>query len=594
MTAQELETPYWRLAGAKHARELVCDICRVFYGLGWASGTGGSISIRHGSRIYMAPSGVQKERMMPQDIFALDSDCGVLYSPMPRWPGEAFRLSECAPLFSLPYSLRGAGACLHSHSQAAVAVTLMHDAEFRVTHLEMIKGLKGHGYHGTLTIPIINNTARECMLTESMRAAMLRYPDSPAVLVRRHGVYIWGDTWQQAKAQAECLHYLFELAVQMRRLGVDHASQPATSPDCNSAATASTPAAAAAESAPASASAAAGAGPSKRPRAAETPEPGFLGAANPTLAAGSSSTTPSPSSSSSSCAALVPTTSSADAVLLDIEGCTTPLSFVHSILFPFARKCLQQHITDTFGTSETAEDLRALAEQAAADAVAGVPGAAAPFTVPASAEPAAVEACVSAAVAAAEAMMASDRKVGALKALQGHIWRAGYAAGQLSGQVFADVPSFLESLCAAGKRVAIYSSGSREAQRLLFQNAQPLPPGWASQSDTPSLPAADPKRAKAAAMATSGTTTTTLDLCPRIAAYFDTTTGPKTAAASYASIALSLGLPPSRILFATDAPAEAEAAASAGLRVALTRRPGNHALPPTPFAVVDSLAQLLG
>ena len=64
--SQELmERPYWRHHGSKHTRELVCELCNVFYELGWCSGTGGSISIKRGSRTYMAPSGVQKERMMP-------------------------------------------------------------------------------------------------------------------------------------------------------------------------------------------------------------------------------------------------------------------------------------------------------------------------------------------------------------------------------------------------------------------------------------------------------------------------------------------------------------------------------------------------
>lgn len=72
---------------------------------------------------------------------------------------------------------------------------------FRVSHLEMIKGLAGHGYADELVIPIVENTARECQLTASLRAAMAAHPSAPAVLVRRHGVYVWGATWQAAKTQ---------------------------------------------------------------------------------------------------------------------------------------------------------------------------------------------------------------------------------------------------------------------------------------------------------------------------------------------------------------------------------------------------------
>ena len=85
----------------------------------------------------------------------------------------------------------------------------MFDDVFEVTQLEMIKGLKNHGYYDTLRIPIIPNTAHECELTESLSLAIQRFPNAPAVLVQRHGIYVWGDSWQQAKTQLECLDYLY-------------------------------------------------------------------------------------------------------------------------------------------------------------------------------------------------------------------------------------------------------------------------------------------------------------------------------------------------------------------------------------------------
>lgn len=83
----------------------------------------------------------------------------------------------------------------------------------------------GHGYYDNCTVPIIENTARECELTDRLRQAIKDYPKSQAVLVRRHGVYVWGNTWIQAKTQAECYDYLFESAIKLRSLGVD-ASKP--------------------------------------------------------------------------------------------------------------------------------------------------------------------------------------------------------------------------------------------------------------------------------------------------------------------------------------------------------------------------------
>lgn len=203
-------------------RELVAELCRQFYGLGWCTGTGGGISLRDGPRIYMAPSGVQKERIRPEDIFVLDRDGGILERPA----DPELKLTACAPLFHSAYRQRDAGAVLHSHSVDAVLATLVSPETFRITGIEMIKGLRGHGYHDTLEIPIIENTAHECDLADDMAAAIDAWPKADAVLVRRHGVYVWGRDWQQAKTQAECLDYLFGLAVRMRGLGLDPAEGP--------------------------------------------------------------------------------------------------------------------------------------------------------------------------------------------------------------------------------------------------------------------------------------------------------------------------------------------------------------------------------
>ena len=203
-------------------RQLLCDLCRQFYGLGWVSGTGGGISLRQGNVVYMAPSGVQKERLRPDDLFALDLDGRVLETPAdPRCT-----VSACRPLFYNAYRIRDAGAVLHSHSERAVLATLLCGDVFRITHLEMMKGIEGTGYHDVLEVPVIENTAHECDLADAMADAMRAFPRTFAVLVRRHGVYVWGRDWVQAKTHAECYDYLFGAAVRMRELGIDAASVP--------------------------------------------------------------------------------------------------------------------------------------------------------------------------------------------------------------------------------------------------------------------------------------------------------------------------------------------------------------------------------
>lgn len=75
------------------------------------------------------------------------------------------------------------------------------------------------GYFDTMKIPIIENTAYEEDLEESMSKAMKEWPEACAVLVKRHGVYVWGKDVVQAKTQCESLDYLFQLAVEMHKLG---------------------------------------------------------------------------------------------------------------------------------------------------------------------------------------------------------------------------------------------------------------------------------------------------------------------------------------------------------------------------------------
>ena len=75
-------------------------------------------------------------------------------------------------------------------------------------------------------IPIVENTPRESQLADTLAAAIRAYPRANAVLVRRHGIYVWGKDWRHAKTQAECLDYLFEAAVKMRQCGIDHTLNP--------------------------------------------------------------------------------------------------------------------------------------------------------------------------------------------------------------------------------------------------------------------------------------------------------------------------------------------------------------------------------
>jgi methylthioribulose 1-phosphate dehydratase/enolase-phosphatase E1 len=573
---------HWLSPCTPHPRDLVSDLCAAFYTLGWVTGTGGSISIRHGDRVFMAPSGVQKERMQPQDIFVLDASGAELTVPRPLPRGPTLKLSQCAPLFQHAFNLRGAGACIHTHDINAVMVTLLAGTatEFVITHQEMIKGIAGHGFLDSCAVPIIENTPHECDLADSLGEAMARYPRANAVLVRRHGVYVWGSSWAAAKTQAECYHYLFEAAVKMRAIGVDPGATPARVADgigANKSYGSGKETASAYF--PSSGGAAAHVHAADCCGDVSVPAAAALEAATSSGFHGTAGTSalrvavPPPAMPGPDAAPTVPPSlpspSSYSKVLLDIEGCTTSIAFVTETLFPYAAQHAAAWLDGHWGGAECRSDAAALRAQWEADVGAGGAEGEGAAAVPVSA--AHVDTCVvgadaaskGAAIAALVAnvvwQMGLNRKTGALKALQGHIWKDGYASGELKAHVYEDTVRALAGWAEAGMRAYIYSSGSREAQRLLFAHSS------------------------------AG------DLRTHLHGYFDTSSGSKVEASSYISIAQSLGVDsPSEVLFCTDSLAEAVAARAAGMQVVVTDRPGNVALPPSlPFPVVTSLMQLL-
>lgn len=214
----------------EHPRRLIVELCRQFYHLGWVTGTGGGMTIKKGNEIYIAPSGVQKERMKEDDLFVQTIKGEDLCLPP---PSKKLKKSQCTPLFMRAYTMRGAGAVIHTHSKAAVMATLLYPGtEFKITHQEMIKGIKKcrsgtyYRYDDELIVPIIENTPFEEDLSDALAQAIEDYPETCAVLVRRHGVYVWGENWQKCKTMCECYDYLFDMAVHMRSMGQDPTAVP--------------------------------------------------------------------------------------------------------------------------------------------------------------------------------------------------------------------------------------------------------------------------------------------------------------------------------------------------------------------------------
>ncbi len=276
------------------------------------------------------------------------------------------------------------------------------------------------------------------------------------------------------------------------------------------------------------------------------------------------------------------------ALIFDIEGTTTSLAFVKETLFPYAEAHLDAFL-DTHGERpDVAAVLREVRRFGAAQqrvetppaAEAPTPGGATPSTQPLDTAPSPdpAEPPSDSAASAAEAprgapsdaaaprdagaadegegeaasldprallkaWMAADVKVTPLKTLQGLIWEAGYASGELRGHLYDEVAPVVRSLCERGYRLAIFSSGSVAAQRLLFGHS------------------------------VAG------DLTPYIEAYFDTRTGAKGEAVSYKAIARALGLPPASCAFFSDIASELRGADAAGMRSAQLVRPGTTPAP---------------
>ena len=202
------------------------------------------------------------------------------------------------------------------------------------------------------------------------------------------------------------------------------------------------------------------------------------------------------------------------AVLTDIEGTTSSLSFVKDVLFPYART----HLGDFVRAHAHKADIASLLDDVRSEAGRSLD--------------------LHGVIRQLEQWIDEDRKMTPLKALQGLLWECGYKKGDFRGHVYADAQARLAQWQQAGLGLYVYSSGSIHAQKLLF--------GYTEFGDLNSL----------------------------FSGYFDTTTGAKADAESYRRITEQIGLPAEQILFLSDIEAELDAARQAGLATCWLVRDG--------------------
>jgi methylthioribulose-1-phosphate dehydratase len=202
----------------RDTRELLVELLQGFYARGWVSGTGGGISgPADDGGLLLAPTGVHKERIRPDEFFTVDPADGSIRSS-PADP--SLRPSECNSIFCLAVRERAARSVVHSHALSAVlAGDLARDTDhIAIRDLEMLKGIRGVGNRDTHLVPVIRNTPRESELVEQLTRVLddPRFASSFAVIVADHGAYIWGgDVWD-AKRHTEVYHFLFEAVVARR------------------------------------------------------------------------------------------------------------------------------------------------------------------------------------------------------------------------------------------------------------------------------------------------------------------------------------------------------------------------------------------
>jgi enolase-phosphatase E1 len=236
-----------------------------------------------------------------------------------------------------------------------------------------------------------------------------------------------------------------------------------------------------------------------------------------------------------------------NALLLDIEGTTTPIDFVYETLFPYARAHAGDYLTANPSSAQA--DIRTLLEENAEDSRQGLG--------PPLLEGPPAQVSVDSVVAYIHWLMDHDRKSTPLKSVQGKIWEEGYRRGDLRSQVFEDVPHAFKRWREQQRMILIYSSGSVLAQKLLFAHTE------------------------------AG------DLTPLINDFFDTNVGAKKDAESYRRIADALQLRRSEIIFVSDVAAELDAAEVAGLQTLLCMRPGNPQTAGGPHALIRSFDEII-
>ncbi|MGV3665904.1 MAG: acireductone synthase [Leptospira bouyouniensis] len=237
--------------------------------------------------------------------------------------------------------------------------------------------------------------------------------------------------------------------------------------------------------------------------------------------------------------------------LLDIEGTTAPIAFVHEILFPYAKKHIHSFLKDYQFSEDQWTEIQTEFQKdiSTSDSLLTQKLSIQKSSVELNANEIPKTLSMQFVSVYFEYLIEKDRKFGPLKSIQGKIWKQGYESGEIKSTVYEDVLGFLKASKEAGIQNHVYSSGSVEAQHLIYQYS------------------------------------VLGDLREYFTSYFDTAVGGKREKESYERIVGILNVLPNQIRFFTDIVEEAEAANATGMDVVILNRPGNLKQKPHPFPI---------
>ena len=235
-------------------------------------------------------------------------------------------------------------------------------------------------------------------------------------------------------------------------------------------------------------------------------------------------------------------------ILLDIEGTTCPVDFVSQTLFPFAQKNMNAALM----TRSSDAEIDALVQEAIIEWLDDSDPTSKRMLSQTIQKPPSTREVED----YLQHLIQSDRKSTSLKELQGKIWEQGYLSGELISPLFSDVCKQLDSWKCKGITLAVYSSGSIQAQKLLYAH------------------------------------TNEGDITDRFDYWFDTRTGPKLAHQSYTSIAQKLGVQSNQVLFISDHPGECDAARQSGMSTVFCLRASNQHQDSGDHAVAEQLCDI--